>query len=64
MKELNLCLINIQNQNNNMVWQLKNESAIMRRRSLGLTEDELAERLQDADFREEFGLQYIEEVEE
>ena len=42
-----------------MVWQLKNESAIMRRRSLGLTEDELAERLQDADFREEFGLQYI-----
>ena len=47
-----------------MVWQLKNEVAIMRRRSLGLTEDELAERLQDADFREEFGLQYIEDVEE
>lgn len=45
-----------------MVWQLKNDAAIMRRRNLGLTEDELAERLQDADFREEFGLQYIEEV--
>ena len=45
-----------------MVWQLKNEVAIMRRRSLGLTEEELEERLQDADFREEFGLKYIEEV--
>jgi hypothetical protein len=45
-----------------MVWQLKNDAAIMRRRNLGLTEDELAERLEDPDFREEFGLQYIEEA--
>tara|TARA_B100002019_G_scaffold50388_1_gene42861 strand:+ start:745 stop:888 length:144 start_codon:yes stop_codon:yes gene_type:complete len=47
-----------------MVWQLKNEVAIMRRRSLGISEEDLPARLEDPDFREEFGLQYIEEVEE